>query len=29
MGRSMTIATYSDSRGMYAHGSLSQLVQTR
>ena len=27
MGRSMTVATYSDSRGMYAHGSLSQLVQ--
>jgi hypothetical protein len=27
MGRSMTIATYSDSRGMYAQGSLSQLVQ--
>jgi hypothetical protein len=29
MGRSMTIATYSDSRGMYAQGSLSQLVQPR
>jgi hypothetical protein len=29
MGRSMTVATYSDSRGMYAHGSLSQLVQPR
>jgi Acyl-CoA thioesterase N-terminal domain len=29
MGRSMTIATYSDSIGMYAHGSLSQLVQPR
>ncbi len=28
-GRSMTIATYSDRRGMYAHGSLSQLVQPR
>jgi hypothetical protein len=27
MGRSMTIASYSDSRGMYAHGTLSQLVQ--
>ena len=27
MGRSMTVATYSDSRGMYAQGSLSQLVQ--
>jgi hypothetical protein len=27
MGRSMTVATYSDSLGMYAHGSLSQLVQ--
>ncbi len=27
MGRSMTVATYSDSRGMYAHGTLSQLVQ--
>jgi hypothetical protein len=27
MGRSMTVATYSDNRGMYAHGSLSQLVQ--
>jgi len=26
-GRSMTVATYSDSRGMYAQGSLSQLVQ--
>jgi hypothetical protein len=29
MGRSMTVATYSDSRGMYAQGSLSQLVQPR
>jgi len=29
MGRSMTLATYSDSRGMYAQGSLSQLVQPR
>jgi Acyl-CoA thioesterase C-terminal domain/Acyl-CoA thioesterase N-terminal domain len=29
MGRSMTIATFSDSHGMYAHGSLSQLVQPR
>jgi len=29
MGRSMTVATYSDSQGMYAHGSLSQLVQPR
>lgn len=28
-GRSMTVATYSDRRGMYAHGSLSQLVQPR
>jgi hypothetical protein len=28
-GRSMTVATYTDSRGMYAHGSLSQLVQPR
>jgi hypothetical protein len=27
MGRSMTVATYTDSRGMYAQGSLSQLVQ--
>jgi len=27
MGRSMTVATYSDRRGMYAQGSLSQLVQ--
>jgi len=27
MGRSMTVATFSDSRGMYAQGSLSQLVQ--
>ncbi|HLM18907.1 MAG TPA: acyl-CoA thioesterase domain-containing protein [Acidimicrobiia bacterium] len=27
MGRSMTVATYSDSQGMYAKGSLSQLVQ--
>ena len=27
MGRSMTVATYSDSQGMYAQGSLSQLVQ--
>jgi acyl-coenzyme A thioesterase PaaI-like protein len=27
MGRSMTVATYSDSCGMYAQGSLSQLVQ--
>jgi hypothetical protein len=27
MGRSMTVASYSDSRGMFAHGSLSQLVQ--
>jgi hypothetical protein len=27
-GRSMTVATYSDSRGMYAQGSLSQLVQS-
>ena len=26
-GRSMTVATYSDSRGMYGQGSLSQLVQ--
>ncbi len=29
MGRSMTVATYSDRRGMYAQGSLSQLVQPR
>ena len=29
LGRSMTIATYSDSRGLYAQGSLSQLVQPR
>jgi hypothetical protein len=29
MGRSMTVATYTDSRGMYAQGSLSQLVQPR
>ncbi len=29
MGRSMTVATYSDSQGMYAQGSLSQLVQPR
>jgi hypothetical protein len=29
MGRSMTVASYSDSRGMYAQGSLSQLVQPR
>jgi hypothetical protein len=29
MGRSMTLATYSDSQGMYATGSLSQLVQPR
>jgi hypothetical protein len=29
MGRSMTVATYSDSLGMYAQGSLSQLVQPR
>ncbi len=27
LGRSMTVATYSDSQGMYAQGSLSQLVQ--
>jgi hypothetical protein len=27
LGRSMTIATFSDRDGMYAHGSLSQLVQ--
>jgi len=27
MGRGMTVATYSDTRGMYAYGSLSQLVQ--
>jgi hypothetical protein len=27
LGRSMTIATYSDRHGLYAQGSLSQLVQ--
>jgi len=29
MGRSMTIATFSDRDGLYAHASLSQLVQPR
>jgi hypothetical protein len=29
LGRSMTIATFSDREGLYAHGSLSQLVQPR